>query len=137
MVALTADANTKRRIGDVYTDPVKAATKIFAGAIVCLDAAGNAQQGATAVGLKAVGRARAVIDNLTGIAGAQTVDSEPGVYRYANSAAADLIARTEIGTDCYVVDDQTVAKTDGGATRSIAGKVVDVEATGVWVRFTR
>ncbi len=32
------------------------------------------------------------------------------------------------------MDDQTVAKTDGTATRSRAGIVDAAEATGVWVR---
>jgi len=44
-----------------------------------------------------------------------------------------LIAITEIGTDCYIVDDNTVAKTNGTSTRSRAGKVVDVNANGVFV----
>ena len=40
-----------------------------------------------------------------------------------------------MGSDCYIVDDQTVAKTNGGATRCVAGKVWDVDAEGVWVEF--
>ena len=58
-----------------------------------------------------------------------------GVFRYANSAAGDLIATADIGTVCYIVDDQTVAKTSATATRSPAGIVEDVDANGVWVRF--
>jgi hypothetical protein len=47
-----------------------------------------------------------------------------------------LITRAEIGDDCYIVDDSTVAKTNpGGNTRSVAGKIVDVDAKGVWVRI--
>jgi hypothetical protein len=42
MVAATADRNTPERLGEVFVDPVAAATKIFAGTIVCLNAAGNA-----------------------------------------------------------------------------------------------
>ena len=33
----------------------------------------------------------------------------------------------------YIVDDETVAKTDGTATRSAAGKVVGLDSDGVWV----
>jgi hypothetical protein len=40
-----------------------------------------------------------------------------------------------IGNDCYIVDDQTVAKTNGTATRSIAGKIRAVDAQGVWVEI--
>ena len=134
MVAATADRNTVERAGDVFVDPVKANTKIYAGTIACLDAAGNAQPGATAVGLVARGRAEEQVDNVGGAAGDKTVEIRPGVYPFANSAAGDAITRAEIGDDCYIVDDQTVAKTDGGATRSKAGKIVDVDARGVWVR---
>ena len=58
-----------------------------------------------------------------------------GCFRFANSVAADLIALADIGADCFIVDDQTVAKTNGGATRSIAGKIRDVDADGVWVQI--
>lgn len=47
----------------------------------------------------------------------------------------DAIALADIGSDCYIVDDQTVAKTSGSATRSVAGKIFDVDAAGVWVNF--
>jgi len=63
------------------------------------------------------------------------IEFREGVFRYANSAAADLIATADIGAVCYIVDDQTVAKTNGTNTRSPAGAVVDVDAIGVWVRF--
>ena len=42
-------------------------------------------------------------------------------------------ALKEAGLD--VEYDQTVAKTNGGNTRSRAGKVFDVDADGVWVDF--
>jgi hypothetical protein len=58
-----------------------------------------------------------------------------GVLSFANSAAGDLITRADIGKSAYVVDDQTVAKTSGSATRSIAGIIRDVDAQGVWVQF--
>lgn len=135
MAAATADRNTTERAGDLFSDPVKAATKIFAGTIVCLDAAGNAQPGATALGLIVRGRAEEQVDNSAGIAGALSVTSKRGVFPFGNSAAGDLIARADIGDDCYIVDDQTVAKTSAANTRSVAGKIVDVDAAGVWVRL--
>ena len=58
-----------------------------------------------------------------------------GTFRFGNSASGDLIAIADIGNDCYIVDDQTVAKTNGTNTRSVAGKVHDVDAEGVWVTF--
>jgi hypothetical protein len=46
-----------------------------------------------------------------------------------------LIVQADIGKACFILDDQTVAKTDGGATRSRAGIVEGIEGSGVWVRF--
>lgn len=132
---LTADRNTARRAGTDFSAPVAAATKIYAGGIVCLDASGNATPGAAATTLTPVGRAKATVDN-TGAAGVLSVEVERGVFKYANSAAADLITRAEIGDVCYIVDDATVAKTNGGSTRSRAGLICDVDADGqVWVEL--
>ena len=90
---------------------------------------------ATATTLKAVGVSEHRADNTGGAAGAIRVRCRKGPHRFANSAAADAIALTDVGSDCYIVDDQTVAKTNGTNTRSVAGKVFDVDADGVWVDF--
>ncbi|KZX92309.1 hypothetical protein A3718_12120 [Erythrobacter sp. HI0019] len=132
-MALSADRNTPRKEGDLRRFPVAAATKIFAGALVCLDAAGNATPGAVATTLTAVGRAEAQADNTGGSAGDVAVDVRKGTFRYANSAAADEISREDIGSTAYVVDDETVALTNGTSTRSAAGTIYDVDAQGVWI----
>ncbi len=62
-------------------------------------------------------------------------DAIKGIFAYENSSAADEITKADIGKDCYIVDDQSVAKTDGTGTRSVAGKVFDVNSHGVWVKF--
>lgn len=138
MAALTKDRNTPERTGKEFSFPVKADTRIFAGAIVVL-AAGLAEPGRTATGLTAVGRAEAHADNRNGENGDLDVPVRAGVFRFDNSASADLITRAEIGTDAWIVDDQTVAKTgalDGGnPTRSKAGRIVDVDDLGVWVQL--
>ena len=133
MTALTKDRSTTERNGDFYVFNVKANVKIYAGSIVVLDA-GNAKPGVTAAGLVAVGRAEETVDNTGGANGAKTVKVKRGVYRFEN-AAADLVAATNIGSPCYVVDDQTVAATHAGNTRSAAGIVRDVDDAGVWVEF--
>ena len=58
-----------------------------------------------------------------------------GNFCLANSAGADEITAADIGKVCYIVDNQTVAKTDGTATRSPAGIVDDVDDAGVWVNI--
>lgn len=134
MPALTNDRNTRLRAGGVYDDPVAASTVIYAGALVCLNAAGNLVPGATATGLKARGVARTRVDNGSGSAGDKSAESKPGIYRFGNSASSDEIERGDIGATAYIVDDQTVAKTDGSSARSPAGTIVDVDDIGVWVR---
>lgn len=135
MTAATQDRNTLRRDGNQMVLPVAAATLIYGGTIVCVNAAGTATKGATSTTLKAVGVAEDRADNAAGSAGDVSVSVRKGVFAFANSAAADQITRADIGNDCYMVDDSTVAKTSGSATRSVAGKVFDVDADGVWVKF--
>ncbi|MEQ8340071.1 MAG: hypothetical protein RID15_13840 [Marinovum algicola] len=135
MTALAKDRNTPRLEGDVYSGPVAASTAIFAGALLMRNAAGYIIEGQTATGLVGVGRAEEQVDNSAGANGDLTVKFRPGIYRFANSAAADEITIAEIGDVAYAVDDQTVAKTDGTSSRSPAGIIVDVDAQGVWVRL--
>ncbi|MBN4063477.1 hypothetical protein JYT79_01715 [Cardiobacterium sp. AH-315-I02] len=128
---LTNDRNTPVRTGDTYADPVAAATKIFAGSLVCLDAAGNAVPGSVSTTLTARGRADEMVDN-TGVAGALTVNNRPGIFKFVNDGS---IARADIGGSAYIVDDETVADNNGTSTRSIAGVIKDVDADGVWVQI--
>lgn len=128
---LTAPRNTQARIGEVFDFPVAASTTIHQGALVALSA-GYAAPGATATGLIAVGRAEESAAAVS--AGDAKVRVCRGVFKYANSAAADQIAQADVGADCYIVDDATVAKTNGTNTRSRAGQIVAVDADGVWVQ---
>ncbi|BBT16232.1 hypothetical protein WP8S17C03_22810 [Metapseudomonas otitidis] len=134
-MALTKDRNTSRRDGVQYNDPLAANAKIYAGSIVCLDASGNAVPGSTATTLKVRGLAQEQVDNTGGAAGAKRIETRRGVFQLANSASTDLITRAEIGSQCYIVDDQTVAKTSATNTRSVAGVVRDVDDGGVWVEI--
>lgn len=135
-MALAADRNTPQRDNKEFSFAVKGATKIYAGAIVAIDTANAyATKGAASTTLKAVGVAQALADNSAGADGAISVKVKRGVFRFANSASADLIALSDVGASCYIVDDQTVAKTNGSASRSVAGVIRDVDATGVWVEF--
>jgi hypothetical protein len=135
MTALTEARLTKRRDGDVFNRAVAGTKKIFEGALVCLNATGYATPGATATTLVADGVALATVDNTAGADGDLNVEVRKGTFRFANSASTDAITRAEIGDPCYVVDDQTVAKTNGTNTRSVAGTVTDVDAQGVWVKI--
>lgn len=134
MAALTADRNTSRREPDRILLPAAAAKKFYAGAMVCLDGNGNATPGAAATTLRGLGRCEAFVDNSAGIAGALNVDVRMGCFLWNNSAGGDAITEANVGRVCFVVDDNTVALTDGAGTRSRAGVIKDVDATGmVWV----
>ncbi len=136
MVALTAARNTPQRQSPrTRTFPVAANAVIQQGGQVQINAAGYAVPATATVANITVGMAKASVNNTGGANGALTVDVDRGVFRFGNSASTDLIGRTEIGATVYVVDDQTVAKTNGGATRPAAGKCYDVDASGVWVEY--
>lgn len=131
MAALTAPRNTLERVGPINAFPVKANTTVHQGGLVVLDA-GYAAPGRTATGLIAAGRAETSATAIA--AGSAQVPVKVGTFKFGNSTAADLITQADVGADCYIVDDQTVAKTSGGATRSIAGKIIAIDSDGVWVK---
>lgn len=134
MAVLAADRNTPRREGNGISLPVAASKKIFAGGLVATDANGRALPGYVATTLKGAGRAEELADNSSGADDAINVKVLKGVFRFANSGG-DAITQADIGNDCYIEDDQTVSKTDGTATRSVAGKIYAVDSDGVWVKF--
>lgn len=136
MAALAKDRATRERSGDVRELGVKGGSKIYAGAMAALDSSGRVVPMSTATTLKGLGRCDRLADNTSGGDGDIKARVRAGIFQFANSADADQITAADIGADCYGVDDQTVAKTSGTNTRSVAGKVFDVDAQGVWVKFS-
>lgn len=136
MAALTAIRDTKKldsSLSTLHGLKQKGATKLWFGALAVLNA-GYLAPGTAAVGLVAVGRVRKTSDN-PGADGAVTAQVEAGTFKWANSAAGDAIAQADVGAQCFIVDDQTVAKTNpGGNTRSVAGIIQGVDSDGVWVQ---
>lgn len=131
MTALSQARPVVQIEGRQSNPPMKGATTIHQGGLVVMDA-GLAVPGRTAVGLIAAGVAQQTVVN-AGADGAKKVPIERGTFKFAN-LGADAVTAADIQKDCYIVDDQTVAKTSGSNTRSIAGKVIEVEADGVFVR---
>lgn len=134
-MSLTEDRNTKERQLKTLNAPIAASMLIYAGALVALNATGYLVPGSESDALSMPGRAKEQINN-AGADGDLTAEYELGCFQYANSAAADEITRADIGNDCYIVDDETVAKTSNTDARSVAGKIVDLDDSGVWVSFT-
>ena len=134
MTALTQDRNTHMIDGGWIAVPVAANAVIHAGALVAANAAGFAVPGATSATLTYLGRAEEEVNNTGGINGDRTVTVRRKMaFLFANSGGADAVGQADLGKPCYIVDDQTVARTDGSASRSPAGIVLGVEASGVWV----
>ncbi len=133
-MALSQPRNTLTKGRDLLVLPVAAATAIHGGAFVALNASGLAVPGSVATTLLAAGRAEESADNSAGAAGAISVTVRRGVFLFKNHGA-DPVVQADTLKDCYIVDDETVAKTNGGNTRSKAGKVLEVEAAGVWVEI--
>ena len=138
MPALTGARNTQTMAGhssiDVWAIKVLTNVVIHPGAMVCLNG-GYAAPFTTATGLRSAGRAEEACDNTGGASGAKTVQVRRGVFKFANSSGGDLIGDANVGSDCYAVDDQTVALTSATSTRSVAGKIMQVDSDGVWVQL--
>jgi len=131
MAALTADRNTKWRSGVTFQFPVAAATKIFAGSLVGINASNVAVPMTASTALKSVGLAQELADNSAGAASAINVKVTRGLALLANG---ETIVLSDIGATAYANDDQTVYTTATG--RSAIGIIRDVTSEGVWVEFT-
>lgn len=135
MTATTKDRDTLRRTGDRRSFNLPAGSKVLAGTIACLDSSGNLVMGSTSTSQTAVGVFEATVDNTAGTAPV-VVTVPTGIYGpFDNSTSTDLIEDKNIGGTCYIVDNQTVAKTNGTNTRSKAGVIHKVDSEGVWVQF--
>lgn len=134
-MALSATRDTKRRAGDLLALPALTATAVFGGGIAVLTAAGYCTKGGVATTHKAVGVFTEDQAN-PGASGAVKYNvRQDGWFQFKNSSAGDAITLADVNANCYIVDDETVAKTDGSSTRSVAGRIRDVDADGVWVEF--
>lgn len=131
---LTKERNTVTRDPAVNAQPIAANAKVFMGALVVFNATGQIAPGSTALNLIAAGRAEETVDNTGGAAGAKNVTFRRGVFQFKN-LGGDPVVQADLGKDCFIHDDETVAKTNGGNTRSVAGKVRGVDSGGVWVEI--
>lgn len=135
MAALTQDRATPYREGIEIEFPVAAATRIYAGSLVCANAQGFAAPAGDTAGLKFLGVALEQVDNSGGAAGAKTVRlRRSGVFEF-NAAS---ITPAMVGDPMYVKDDNTFDDA-GGCTNDIkAGVLVKyVTDTKGWIDISR
>lgn len=132
-MALTKDRNTAMKDGEIIAVPVAANAVCYAGGIAVANATGFAAPGSTATTLTYLGRFEDYVSNAGGANGAKLVQvRRKKAFKFGNSGT-DAITQADLGKTCYIVDDETVAKTNGTGTRSAAGKVIGIDADGVWV----
>jgi len=131
MTAMTQARQPVEMEGNYSPAPVKGATTIHQGALVVMEA-GLAIPGKTGLNLIVLGIADRTVKN-TGADGAEKVLAKRTVAKLFN-LGTDPVLPGDVGKDCYIVDDQTVAKTNGTNTRSVAGKIIQVDSDGVFVR---
>lgn len=111
--------------------PMKGSTTIWQGSLVVMES-GLAVPGKVATGLIVLGIAQKTVVN-AGADSAEKVVATRGVFKFFNYGS-DAVVAADLGKDCYIYDDQTVAKTSGSNARSIAGKVIRLDSDGVFVR---
>lgn len=127
-----SQARSLIEIEGVFSEaPMKGSTTILQGALVVSES-GLAVPGKTAASLTVLGMARETVVN-SGADGAKKIPFKRGIFKFFN-LGADPVVAGDVSKDCYIVDDQTVAKTSNSSARSIAGKVMAVESDGVFVR---
>ena len=139
-MALSADVGRVNYGSNIPLMTWKAAANqvFYNGAIVCKKTDGFAYVGDEYTGAQTLGVAAFALDTTGDTNGDHDVIVQPGTFGdFSNSASSDAIAEDDRGKQCYVVDDDTVALTDGGATRSAAGMVYDIadDGTSVVVQF--
>lgn len=103
--------------------PVAAGKKIYAGAMVAINASGDALPAEKAEGLKTVGRAETSADNSSGSEGDSIVNVKRGVFLWENDTASAVGVANLFGP-CYIKDDCTVSTVSAGS--SPAGKVIAI-----------
>lgn len=123
MTATTVSIDTPRREGIVMDYGVSALSTVLKGTLVQL-ADGYAESMTKAASLKFAGVAYEQIQNSTATDGAVRVKVyREGIFEFILTSAAV----TDIGTEVYALDNQTVTKTSTDATK--VGKIVAVENT--------
>lgn len=109
-----------------YSYKRTAGAAILAGALVAQDSAGLVVPAGDAANLNVLGRAE------NSAAAGENVVIKRAVFLYDNAADAEALSVSDIGKDCFALDDATVGKI-GGTNKVKAGTVLDVTAEGVAV----
>ena len=132
MAALTADNDILRSQGVEFAFPVAAAQKIYAGALVAVNADGYALPGDDASGLIFEGVAVERKDNSSGSNGdLEVVLHRRGLFRMTLGHA---ITQANVGDNVFLVDDQTVDLTANVTHNIYCGIIAGyIDSTHAWI----
>jgi hypothetical protein len=135
MSALTRDRATPYREGIEVEYPVAANMKIYAGSLVCVNAAGYAAPAADTSGYRFAGVAMEQVDNSGGIDGGKVMRlRRTGVFEFD----AVSITQAMVGTAMYASDDHTFDDAAGPTNDIKVGLLVKyVSATKGWIDIAR
>lgn len=130
-MALSNDHPIERTDGVELAFPVNGTSKIYAGALVCVDADGYLVPGADTAGLIFQGIAMQQRDNASGDDGDQLcVVRRRGLVKCAIAAAT----QANIGDSVFLVDDETVGLAATTTNHIYCGIIAGfVDTTHVWV----
>lgn len=131
---MTALAKTigRMRLGEPLAlgrGPALASAVFYGGSIVMTNAAGFNLPGATATGQFVRGICTSP-KTARSPNGTDEVSWEEGDFEVESGTAGDALTFANVGDDVFVIDDNTVGATNGGATRSTAGKLVAISPNG-------
>ncbi len=132
MSALTRDRATPYREGIEIEYPVAANTKIYAGSLVCISAAGYAVPAADTSGYRFAGVALEQVDNSDGSKNVRV--RRAGVFEFD----AVSISQDMVGAAMYAADDHTFDDAAGPTNDIKVGLLVKyVSATKGWIDIAR
>jgi hypothetical protein len=128
-----AERNTPYKDGELLPFKLAVSTKVEAGKMAAVNAAGFTVEAADTAGLKVVGVFDETVDNSTGSDGDKSARVRRGkVFKMKNSATA-AVTQALVGAKVYVEDDETVAASAGPTNDIEAGTCFGVDTDGVWI----
>jgi len=129
-MALSADRATAHKDVEVVQVKLAASTKVYAGGMAALNAAGYGINAADVAGANVIGVFEEQVDNSAGAAGAKTALIRRGKAFYLKNSATNAVVQANMFTSVYVEDNETVSS-DGGTNDIVAGMCVGFDSGGV------
>jgi hypothetical protein len=129
--ALTGGRNTPQRIGPGNLGLTQGSNVIYQGSMVAVWSNGLVAAASDAASYKVVGCAMETVDNTgANYSATRVIEVRRGVFRWENGGS---FTDADVGSLAYVSDDQTVTTAAAATHDIVAGIIVDVDTSGVWV----